>query len=185
MPAHPVNQRTSDVSATSRHLVFAALIAVMLLLAGCVGRPEAPATQAPPASPQVPPPAGAGLPAVDVAALTMPIPRRQTELGADFPFQVPVIEGEISSAGAVGESVWEYVVDVGLDQATVLAYYKRAYPGANWSQTREDASAGGSRVTLYFAKGAGAESIIVVEPADAGTRVTGTIGIGAGITETF
>lgn len=170
-------------AATIARLVVIATIA--LSLAGCGARPNRDVSGTSPAPPQVRQPAETELPEVDIVALTMPIPRRQTELGEGFPFQVPVIEGTILSAGAVGESVWEYQVDVALDQQTVLAYYKRAYAGANWTQTREEASAGGGRVTLYFAKGAGAESIVVVEPVDAGTRVTGTIGIGAGITETF
>lgn len=117
--------------------------------------------------------------AVPAGARPMPFEKKGTALPADYPLQVPIIDGAVVRAGAPAQLTWMYELEVALPPEGVAAWYRRAYEGAAWTvvaESREQVS-DGVRVTLSLEKG-GAVSEIVVESRPAGALVRATIGIG-------
>jgi hypothetical protein len=115
--------------------------------------------------------------------------RKTAELAEGFPFQIPVYDGVIlDTQEVVPGSVWGYDLDAPEPAETVAEWYRRAYAGANWVLEREETVEGDdwSGVALYLSKGAGAQSVITVRTeGDGRTTVSATVGLGAGIGDTF
>jgi len=128
-------------------------------------------------------------PSVDVPAHAMSIERKTAELAEGFPFQVPVYDATVTSTQQLTPgTLWGYDLAAAEPAEMVAEWYRRAYAGANWALDREEplAAEDGWGVALYLSKGAGAQSVITVraEP-DGSTSVSATVGLGAGIGETF
>ena len=126
---------------------------------------------------------------VDVPSRAMPNDRKAAELAGGFPFQIPVYDGAVlATQEVVPGSVWGYDLDAPEQAETVAEWYRRAYAGANWVLDREETVEGDdwSGVALYLSKGPGAQSVITVRTeGDGRTTVSATVGLGAGIGDTF
>lgn len=126
---------------------------------------------------------------VDVPSRAMSNERKTSELAPGFPFQVPVYDGVIVATQEVTPgTLWGYDIAAPEPAETVAEWYRRAYAGANWVLEREEPVEADtwSGVALYFAKGVGAQSVITVRTeADDRTTVSATVGLGAGIGDTF
>lgn len=159
-------------------LAAAALLATPLLACSTPGRDAA----APRVSPVLQAPDD-----VPVAALAMESGRKTSELAPGFPFQVPVLGGEVLTAEVVTpDSVWAYEIASAEDPVVVAEWYRRAYANANWVLDRDVPGAGESDRVLYLSKGAGAESVIeIAGDGTGGTHVVATVGLGAGIRQTY
>lgn len=128
-------------------------------------------------------------PAVDVPAYAMSTERKTAELAEGFPFQVPVYDATVLSTQEVTPgTLWGYDLRATEPAESVAEWYRRAYTGANWVLDREESLEDGDGwgVALYLSKGSGAQSVITVraEP-DGTTSVSATVGLGAGIGDTF
>lgn len=127
--------------------------------------------------------------AVDIPAHAMSVERKTAELAEGFPFQVPVFDAVVTGAQVVTPgSVWGYDLEAAEPAGLVSEWYRRAYAGANWVLDREEvlSGAGSQGVVLYLYKGVGAQSVITVrELGGGGTSVSATVGLGAGLGDTF
>lgn len=115
--------------------------------------------------------------------------RKTQEIASDFPFQVPVLDGEVGDTEVLSPgSVWVYELSTPHSPVEVAEWYRRAYVNANWEleeegQTRDAVLHGEA---LYFVKGAGAESVIEIsDDGSSGTVVMATVALGAGIRQTY
>ncbi len=128
-------------------------------------------------------------PAIDVAALAMDMSRKSRELAEDFPFQVPVLDGAVTEAEVVSPgTVWAYEIAAEHEPELAVEWYRQAYAGANWLLDREQRFDGdeGAETVFYFAKGVGAESVIVIGgDGGGGSVVRGTVGLGADLRSTY
>jgi hypothetical protein len=126
---------------------------------------------------------------VDVPSRSMSNDRKTAELAEGFPFQIPVYDGVVlGNQEVVPGSVWGYDLGAPEPAEIVAEWYRRAYAGANWVLEREETVEGEdwSGVALYLSKGAGAQSVITVRTeGDGRTTVSATVGLGAGIGDTF
>jgi hypothetical protein len=116
--------------------------------------------------------------------MAMKMERKQAEMPAGFPVQVPVVDGTIGPGVAYdeGNGLWIYEITAPYPSATVVEWYRRAYTNANWVVLgqNEAETAQGLAVTLELEKGAGARSMVTVRPAGEGKAlVEATVGIGA------
>lgn len=126
---------------------------------------------------------------VDVPSRAMSNDRKTDELAEGFPFQIPVYDGAVlGTQEVVPGSVWGYDLGAPEPAEIVTEWYRRAYAGANWVFEREETVEGDdwSGVALYLSKGTGAQSVITVRTeGDGRTTVSATVGLGAGIGDTF
>lgn len=152
------------------------LAAATALIAGC-----APASEAPPVSSRERPAPSA----LDVELQPMSSERRASELPEGPPREIPVVEGEIVSAGAQGDKVWTYELVADAPTAAVADWYVEAYLGRAW-EVADSAAGDGGLVRIVLRKGSGAESDLRFTPEGEGrTRVVGLVGLGVPVSETF
>ncbi|MDF1542991.1 MAG: hypothetical protein RQ731_08240 [Anaerosomatales bacterium] len=154
----------------------ALVVSMIVLLLGCTANPPVDT-------------AAVERPAVDVPAHAMSMERKSTELAEGFPFQVPVFDAIVTGTQVVTPgSVWGYDLEAAEPVDLVSEWYRLAYAGANWVLDREERLSGADSqgVVLYLFKGAGAQSIITVrELGEDASSVSGTVGLGAGLGDTF
>lgn len=156
------------------------VIALAVVLASGIGCAAGPRVSSDGIAPEAPV-------AFDTVALAMDNARKSSELAQGFPFQVPVVGGEVVSSEVVSpDSVWVYEIRITEPVEVIAEWYRRSYANANWVLDSDEPGPGGSGRVLYFSKGAGAES--VVELAADGSKaayILATVALGAGITETY
>ncbi len=107
----------------------------------------------------------------------------KSEMATGFPTPLPVIDGTVLAVEQLpveGGGEWFYAIETTESPETVLEWYSRAYPIANWQVTsayevtRNDSTV----TTLEMTKG-DASSRVTIQSTDVGTLVEVHIAIGS------
>lgn len=158
----------------------ASMIAVAMLLVGVTGCSD-PAPQPDPSVNNEPVTTQDILTQDELAAWGMAVTDKQTLFAEGFPWQAPVIDGEIAVAEVDTEGTHFYRIETTHSAEQVAEWYRRSYPNANWLVLDERTSAQGDATTtvLEVAKGQGAWSRVLVEGDDSSAVVEVSVGVGS------
>jgi hypothetical protein len=117
----------------------------------------------------------------ELAAWGMSVTDKQTRFAEDFPWQAPVIDGEVVVAEVDASGTHFYRIEVEHPAEQVAEWYRRSYPGANWvvldERTTEDG--GVTTTVLEVMKGQGAWSRVLVEGDETSAYVEASVGVGS------
>lgn len=111
----------------------------------------------------------------------MSVTDKQTRFEPGFPWQAPVIDGEIVAAEVDGAGTHFYRIQLTRPAAQVAEWYASSYPNANWivHDTRTTSENGVETTVVETTKGAGAWSRILVVGDDDGAVVEASVGVGS------
>jgi hypothetical protein len=117
----------------------------------------------------------------ELAEWGMSVAEKQTSFAPGFPWQAPVIAGEITEAQVDAAGTHLYRIEVGRAAAQVAEWYRRSYPNANWvlHDERTTTEAGVTTTVLEATKGAGAWSRVLVEGDDFSSIIEASVGVGS------
>lgn len=108
--------------------------------------------------------------------------RKRDELGAEFPFEVPVPEGEVVRGRAQGPDAWDYELLVAASPEAVAEWYESALTARSWVLAERRSLEGGG-VELTLSKG-GAQTRATIVGQGEGSRVVVVLGVGAPVLQT-
>ena len=111
----------------------------------------------------------------------MSVADKQALFAEGFPWQAPVIDGEVTIAEVDAEGTHFYRIEVNHSGERVAEWYRRSYPNANWLllDERNAAEGGVTTTVLEVTKGQGAWSRVFVEGDDTSAVVEASIGVGS------
>jgi hypothetical protein len=117
----------------------------------------------------------------DLADWGMPVAEKQNSFPPGFPWQAPVIDGEIVAAQVDAAGTHTYRIEVARPAEQVAEWYRRSYPNANWVLHDERTSVAGTTTTtvLEVTKGQGAWSRVLIEGDESAAVVEASVGIGS------
>jgi hypothetical protein len=117
----------------------------------------------------------------ELAAWGMSVTDKQTRFEPEFPWQAPVIDGEITVAEVDGAGTHFYRIELGRPVSQVAEWYLRSYPNANWivHDTRTNSENGIDTTVIEVTKGAGAWSRVLIEGDEESAIVEASVGVGS------
>jgi len=117
----------------------------------------------------------------ELAAWGMSVTDKQTFFADDFPWQAPVIDGELSIAEVDTGGTHFYRIEVSHSAEQVAEWYRRSYPNANWllHDERTSTEDGVTTTVLEVTKGQGAWSRVLVEGDESSAVVEVSVGVGS------
>ena len=166
--------RVRDIFA--RGMLVVALVLVMSGLAGC-SRSAGTATDASATSDEV---SENTLSAKELASWSMSVSDKQTRFAPKFPFQAPVIDGDVTVAEVDEAGTHFYRIEVAHPATQVSEWYRRSYTNANWVVRDERTTVDGDAVSsvIEATKGEGAWSRVLVEGDGSSAVVEASVGVG-------
>jgi hypothetical protein len=116
----------------------------------------------------------------ELAGWGMSVADKQSSFAEDFPWQAPVVDGEIVVAEVDTAGTHFYRIEVERPAEQLAEWYRRSYSNANWvvHDVRAMSEGGVTTAVLEVTKGRGAWSRVLVEGDEQSAVVEVSVGVG-------